>query len=104
MNAYTALMGYLTQIPEHERGTDEILAHIANQAQSPRITDLVYARHFGTGPTVHQKLESLRSRKLVRLVTSKEDARAKIVVITNEGLEHLGQRNKRIKEVIKGIA
>ena len=65
--------------PEFE-GCDDILAYMCvkeAEGTAVKITALVQSLQFGTGPTVHRKVTQLAKRGLIKIVTSKSDARAK---------------------------
>lgn len=107
MNKYTAIVSFLTNIPEHTRGCDEVLAFVYNndrQGVSTKITDVVYARRFGTGPTVHSKLAHLEKSKVIKLSRSKEDGRAKTIQITDKGIAYLRGQDQEIGAMLGALA
>lgn len=107
MNKYTAIVSFLANIPEHVRGCDEVLAYIYNndrQGIPTKITDVVYARRFGTGPTVHSKLGQLERNKMIKLSRSKDDGRAKLIEITDKGISYLRGQDKQIGQMLGALA
>ena len=107
MNKYTAIVSFLSNLPESTRGCDEVLAYIYNndsQGVSTKITDVVYARRFGTGPTVHSKLGRLENLKLVKMTRSKEDGRAKDIQITAKGIDYLRSQDQEIGQMLGALA
>ena len=107
MNKYTAIVSFLANIPEHVRGCDEVLAHIYNndrQGVATKITDIVYARRFGTGPTVHSKLSYLERNKMIKLARSKDDGRAKSIQVTDKGIAYLRIQDKEIEQMLGALA
>lgn len=107
MNKYTAIVSFLANIPENVRGCDEVLAYVYNndrQGVSTKITDVVYQRRFGTGPTVHNKISQLESGKLIKLVKSKSDRRAKVIEITKDGLSYITGQDKKVCDMLGAMA
>ena len=87
--------------PDSEfEGFDEILAYLVvrdSQGAVVKITELVQSLMFGTGPTVHRKVQMLAERKLIELTISKTDARAKDIIVTTAGLNRLKDQTKLLK-------
>lgn len=107
MNKYTAIVSFLANIPESVRGCDEVLAYIYNndrQGITTKITDVVYQRRFGTGPTVHSKLGQLEQKKLIKITRSKGDGRAKDIQITDKGISYLRGQDQEIGEMLGALA
>lgn len=107
MNKYTAIVSFFSSMPEHVRGCDEILAHVYNndrQGVPTKISDLVYQRNFGTGPTVHNKIQYLARIKFIELKKSKEDARVKEIIVTSKGLTYLRGQDNQIAEMLGALA
>lgn len=95
-NPFVSAMQFIYGTNEVVRGEDNILCHV-HEADSRNeeviISNLVYSRRFGTGPTVHSKISGLVERKLINLVRSKNDARAKVIVLTQKGKQYLVEQN-----------
>ena len=107
MNKYTAIVSFLSNIPENVRGCDEVLAYVYNndrQGVPTKITDVVYQRRFGTGPTVHSKLSHLEKNKVIKLSRSKDDGRAKTIQITDKGIAYLRGQDKEIGQMLGALA
>lgn len=107
MNKYTAIVSFLANLTENDRGCDEVLSYVYNndsQGVTTKITDVVYERRFGTGPTVHSKLSQLESKKLIKLIRSKDDGRAKIIQITDKGLSLLAERANEVGQMLGALA
>ncbi len=107
MNKYTAIVSFLSNIPENVRGCDEVLAYVYNndrQGVPTKITDVVYQRRFGTGPTVHSKLSQLERNKMIKLCRCKDDGRAKIIQITDKGTSMLLGRALEIDQMLGALA
>jgi hypothetical protein len=107
MNKYTAIVSFFSNMSEQIRGCDEILAHVYNnerQGVPTKITDLVYHRNFGTGPTVHNKIQYLARQKLIELKKSKEDARVKEIIVTSKGLTYLRGQDSQIAQMLGALA
>ena len=88
--------------PEFE-GCDEVLAYIAvNEANGTlvKITNLVQSLQFGTGPTVQRKVAQLDNRGLIEVRQSKDDGRAKNLVLTAEGMAILKEKSKLMKQCL----
>ena len=105
MNTYTALMNYIADMTEAARGNDEVLAYIdirESDGDPACVTDLVYARRFGTGPTVHRKITSLEKNKFIQVKRAKDDGRAKLLSITPKGREYLERASADIKVALAG--
>lgn len=103
INKYTAIVSFLTNIPEHTRGCDEVLAFVYNndrQGVLTRITDVVNTHRFGTGPTVHSKIRSLECQKLIKLTKCAYDARAKVIELTDKGTAYLRGQDKQIGQML----
>lgn len=89
--------------PEFE-GCDEILAYLVvrNAAGvAVKITELVQSLMFGTGPTVHRKVQTLAERRLIELTISKTDARAKDIRVTAAGLKRLNAQSVFLKSCLE---
>lgn len=85
-------------------GCDEILAYIAVRTAEGvivKITELVQSLMFGTGPTVHRKVQTLVERGLIELGKSKTDARAKDIRVTSAGLDRLKDQTKFMKSCLE---
>lgn len=83
-------------------GCEEVLAYIYLEdadGKSVKITDLVQSLLFGTGPTVQRKIRLLSGRGLVKISTSKDDARAKELTLTESGSSLLSGRSKEMMSV-----
>lgn len=107
MNKYTAIVSFLTNIPEHTRGCDEVLAFVYNNDRRgvlTRITDVVNTHRFGTGPTVHSKISHLAAQKLIKLTKSKDDARAKVIELTDKGTAYLRGQDMQIGQMLGALA
>ncbi len=107
MNKYTAIVSFFSHMSEQVRGCDEILSHIYNntrQGVATKISDLVYQRSFGTGPTVHNKIQYLARQELIELKKSKEDARVKEIIVTSKGLTYLRGQDTQIAEMLEALA
>lgn len=107
MNKYTTIISYLANLSESARGCDEVLSYVYNndlQGVSTKITDVVYQRRFGTGPTVHSKLSQLEKGKLIKLARCKEDGRAKVIEITKDGLAYIAGQDKKFGEMLGALA
>ncbi|WP_396189844.1 hypothetical protein [Flavobacterium sp.] len=107
MNKYTAIISFIANMSEQSRGCDEILSHVYNndrQGVSTKITDLVYQRNFGTGPTVHSKIKKLARQKFIELKKSKEDARVKEIIVTSKGLTYLRGQDSQIEKMLGALA
>jgi len=107
MNKYTAIVSFLTNIPEHVRGCDEVLAFVFNndrQGTQTRITDVVNTHRFGTGPTVHNKIHWLERNKHIKLTKSKTDARVKVIELTEKGVSYLRGQDKQIGAMLGALA
>lgn len=91
--------------PDSEfEGCDEILAYLVvrdSQGAVVKITELVQSLMFGTGPTVHRKVQTLAERKLIQLTTSKTDGRAKDIKVTAAGLDRLKEQTKFMKSCLE---
>lgn len=86
-------------------GCDEVLAYLAvreSEGKLVKITELVQSLQFGTGPTVHRKILVLEGRKLIKLVTNKDDARAKDLLLTAAGLARMKDMSKLMKQWAEG--
>ena len=89
--------------PEFE-GCDDILAYMSvKEAEgiTVKITALVQSLQFGTGPTVHRKVTQLSNRRLIKIVTNKNDARAKDLLLTPAAQEYLKERSKLMKQCLE---
>lgn len=105
MNSYTTLMNYISSMNEMERGNDEVLAYIdtrESEGVPALITDLVYDRRFGTGPTVHRKIVSLEKLKLISVKRMATDGRAKSLTVTKTGRQYLDGASERMKKALAG--
>lgn len=105
MNSYTTLMNYIADMTEASRGNDEVLAYIdlrESNGDPACITDLVYDRRFGTGPTVHRKITSLEKNKFIQLKRAKDDGRAKLLQVTSKGREYLERASVDMKAALAG--
>ena len=108
--AYAKFLNLLSNLKKNESdpefdGCDEVLAYIAIQESSgtpAKITDLVQSLQFGTGPTVHRKINLLEARGLIKITPSSTDGRAKDLTISTKGSEHLKNRSKLLKECLEG--
>lgn len=107
MNKYTAIVSFLANLPESVRGFDEVLSYVYNndrQGVATNITDVVYARRFGTGPTVHTKLSQLERAKLIKMIRSKDDGRSKIIQVTDKGVTYLRGKDREIGNMLGAMA
>jgi hypothetical protein len=89
--------------PEFE-GCDDILAYMCvkeAEGTAVKITALVQSLQFGTGPTVHRKVTQLAKRGLIKIVTSKSDARAKDLSLTQAAQDFLKERSKLMKQCLE---
>lgn len=85
-------------------GCDEILSYLtvrSSEGVIVKITELVQSLMFGTGPTVHRKVQTLVERRLIELGKSKTDARAKDIKVTAAGLERLKDQTKFLKRCLE---
>lgn len=85
-------------------GCDEVLAYLAireSEGKTVKITELVQSLQFGTGPTVHRKVTLLAERCLIKIAPNKADARAKDLLLSSAGLDHLKERTKLMKQCIE---
>lgn len=93
------------EAPDSEfEGCDEILAYLVvrnSEGSVVKITELVQSLMFGTGPTVHRKVQTLAERKLIQLTTSKTDGRAKDILVTTAGLNRLKEQTKFMKSCLE---
>ena len=93
------------EMPDSEyEGCDEILAYLVvrdSQGAIVKITELVQSLMFGTGPTVHRKVQTLAERKLIQVATSKTDGRAKDILVTAAGLNRLKDQTKLMKSCLE---
>ena len=93
------------EVPDTEfEGCDEILAYLVvrdSQGAVVKITELVQSLMFGTGPTVHRKVQTLAERGLIELAKSKTDARAKNIMVTAAGLDRLKDQTKFMKSCLE---
>jgi len=84
---------------DETRGYFEVLAFVSAREQdglATNITDLVRSHVFGTGPTVHAKVTALGNMKLLSVLKSLSDARAKSLYVTQKGKKQLEELNKEI--------
>ena len=89
--------------PQFE-GCEEILAYLSIKEESNqpvKVTDLVHALQFGTGPTVHRKVTTLSARGFIKVSASKTDGRTKNLVLTKAGEELLKERTKLMASMLK---
>ena len=106
MNSYTTLMNYIANMTENSRGNDEVLAYIdlrETDGNPAQITDLVYDRRFGTGPTVHRKIISLEKSKFISVKRTETDGRAKSLIITAKGRAYLERASTDLKLALAGV-
>ena len=93
------------ETPDSEfEGCDEILAYLVvrdSQGVAVKITELVQSLMFGTGPTVHRKVQTLAERKLIQVAMSKTDGRAKDIQVTTAGLNRLKDQTKLLKSCLE---
>ena len=93
------------ETPDSEfEGCDEILAYLVvrdSQGVAVKITELVQSLMFGTGPTVHRKVQTLAERKLIQVAMSKTDGRAKDILVTTAGLNRLKDQTKLLKSCLE---
>lgn len=92
----TKISKLLNHIREHhnndELGLWFVLAFIDGRSAKgveTRTTDLVQKIEFGTGPTVHRKIQSLIKLGYIKIVKSKTDARAKKLSISQVGAKFM---------------
>ena len=89
--------------PQFE-GCEEILAYLSIKEESNqpvKVTDLVHALQFGTGPTVHRKVSTLSARGFIKVLASKTDGRTKNLSLTKAGEELLKERTKLMASMLK---
>lgn len=89
--------------PDFE-GCAEVLAFITvkeSEGASIKITDLVQSLRYGTGPTVHRKIQELVKRRMINIVQSKADARAKTLTLAPPGLAYLKEMSQLMERAKK---
>ena len=107
-NPYVRLLNFMRASNQNDsafEGCEDIMAYMheaAANGKPVKITDLVQSLQFGTGPTVHRKVVSLRKLGLISVERSTTDARAKSLVLSEAGLKHLDQRSKSLKAILQG--
>ena len=91
------------RLDNNEIGLWFALAYIRDRDQKgeqTKITDLVQKIEFGTGPTVHRKIQELEELGLIVLEQSPTDARVKRIVTTELAEQHINSLEAEINEVL----
>lgn len=87
-----------------EDGCEEVLAYIVSRQEQgipTMITHLVQSLQFGTGPTVHRKVNQLSEAGLIKLVRSPRDGRAKHLELSAKGIAYLESQHDKLQKALK---
>lgn len=102
--AFVQAMGFIHETNDVTRGENALLCFIYKMncaGERIIISDLVFSRRFGTGPTVLRKVTGLIDRSLIQTEKESEDLRAKSIVLTATGKKYLAEQGKALMAQIK---
>lgn len=107
MKKYYGLFGNIRNCLKHEDleliFMLDYLASRTIQGIPTRFTDLVRTIHFGTGPTVFRKIQSLFTANYITSIPDENDSRSKHIVVTDDGKNWLAQTEYNVLKKSKDI-
>lgn len=104
MKKFIHAVQFMQSLTNEYRGQIEVLVYIQARQDVETLTnvsDVVYARVFGTGPTVHTKIKGLLAKGYIVETPYIHDGRVKNMYVTPVGEKLLKLLDKQLVDAMK---